>query len=95
MDAQRHSLPELELEYDLFGSAPLQATGTLRRRDFYFRARHDAWTFEVARPDGRLGSDLDEKPVFFREGRHPNASFMTPDEAKRLIEGCAREYWAT
>ena len=92
MDQDRRENPTLGLEYELFGVAPVQATGTVAGREFYFRARHDNWEFEVAKEDGQLGSDCDEEPVFLRTGHTENASFMDRGEAHRLIEACAAEF---
>jgi hypothetical protein len=94
MTQERRENIELALEYELFGAAPVQATGTICGREFYFRARHDSWEFEVAKEDGRLGSDCDEEPFFLRAGEAAGASFLSHEEAHRLIEKCAEEFFA-
>ena len=92
MSETKRALPDLELEYELFGEAPVQAMGKVAGRDFYFRARHNHWEFEVAMEDGRFPSDLDLPPVFQREGKCRDASFMPTRDAHGIIERCAREY---
>lgn len=85
-------VPLLQLDYELFGSAPVQALGTIAGREFYFRARHNKWDFEVSAVDGQLPTDTGADPVFFKNGEFANASYMPHDVAMALIERCAEEY---
>jgi hypothetical protein len=87
------SVPDLGIEYDLWGEYPVQALGQIRGREFYFRAKHSEWEFEVADADGVLPSD-GGKPEFVRRGKHPDASHMPHDEAASLIDSFLREYTA-
>ena len=93
----------LRLEFEFTSSpAPVQADGTVADRQFYFRARGDTWQFTVAERDGDDPADLDEKDVvlgtaWYRSGTLPgrfDASWMPLDQARSLIEECAREYIA-
>jgi hypothetical protein len=87
------SVPDLGIEYNLWGEYPVQAMGEVRGREFYFRAKHDEWEFEVADASGVLPSD-GGKPEFVRRGKHADASYMPHDEAAKLIESFVREYTA-
>ncbi len=80
------------IEFELFGQAPVQALGRLGTREFYFRARHQHWEFEVALEDGQLGSDLGREPVFLQRGQEPNAGYMTQERACELIRQCVQAY---
>jgi hypothetical protein len=72
------------------GSTPVQGEGRLTDgRSFYFRARHEGWSFGVA-------SSVDEatsNPVWeWREpwgDRPEQAGYMPEEEARLLIETCA------
>jgi hypothetical protein len=76
------------------GRVPRAGEGEVRGREFYFRAKHYEWWFEVADADGVLPSD-GGKPEFVREGKHPDASHMPHDQAAALIESFLREYAAS
>lgn len=82
-----------KFSFELYGEAPVQAYGEIRGREFYFRARHDEWHFEVSDADGQLPSDgqaaLDG---FIRNGEYPNASYMPLREALKIIDRCMNEY---
>ncbi len=84
--------PLLQLNCEVWGYAPVQAIGTVAGREFYFRARHTEWTFEVATESGDLPSDIGVAPVFFREGTHENASWMPLNEATAIIKRNALEF---
>ena len=62
----------------LSGWCPVQAEGTANGTAWYFRARHDHWTFEFG---GRL--------VF--EGEYPKASWMPLAIALQYIGRCLEE----
>jgi hypothetical protein len=93
----------LRLEFEFTSSpAPVQAEGTVADRPFYFRARGDTWEFTVAERDGDDPAGLGEEDVslgsaWYRSGTLPgrfDASWMPLDQARSLIEECAREYIA-
>lgn len=86
---------DLGLEYELFGQAPVQALGTLCGREFYFRSRHDEWTFEMADENGDLPSDRGGTTVFYRSEVQPDASYLPLYEAEQIISTLAREYLAS
>jgi hypothetical protein len=85
-------VPELGLEYEVEGAAPVQALGTIRGREFYFRARHSNWTFEVANDLGELPTDVGGDALFYLQSRHNDASFLSLDEACVIIEHCAKSF---
>jgi hypothetical protein len=91
-NAEKISNALLQLNCEIWGNAPVQALGTVAGREFYFRARHTEWTFEVATDDGDLPTDIGAEAVFFREGKHENASWMPLEEAVAIIKRNALEY---
>ena len=90
----KRSVPDLGIEYDLWGEYPVEALGEVPDREFYFQAKYSEWEFEVADANGVLPSD-GGKPEFVRLGKHFDASHMPHDEAASLIESFLREYAAT
>jgi hypothetical protein len=85
--------PDFDATFDVSGSAPVQAFGTVLGRELYFRARHQSWSFDVADRDGNLPSDgYRDSDGFYREGEYPDASYMPLQEAVRMIERCLQEY---
>lgn len=85
--------PELDASFELYGQAPVQAFGSVLGRELYFRARHDAWSFEVAGSAGNLPLDgYRDSDGFYREGDYPNASYMPLTEAVKIIERSLREF---
>jgi hypothetical protein len=80
--------------------APVQAEGTVAGRSFYFRARGNTWEFTVAEREGDDPSALGEEDVaggtaWYRSGTLPGrfgASWMPLEEARSLINECARAY---
>ena len=86
---RRHTDEMLGLAYEIWGAAPLQALGTVGDREFYFRARHTEWEFEVALENGDLPSDVGAEPVFRKTGKHPNASYMPIDTGIAIIKRLA------
>lgn len=86
--------PELDAEYEVFGVCPVQAVGTVRGRDLYFRARWGKWSFEVADSAGNLPSNgIDrESDAFCRDGVDPHYGYMPLPEAVGVINECLREY---
>lgn len=87
------SAPECGAAFEVWGVCPVQALGTVRGRDLYFRARHGEWSFEVADSIGHLPSDgFQDSDGFHREGIDPNDGFMPLSEAVKLIAECLRVY---
>ncbi len=86
----------LYIEY-FGGAAPVQAWGTIRGYQFYFRSRHEHWSFAVA-----LTPDIDPADIcfpdqgFYREelydGKSNSASYMPEDEAEAIIQHCAAAF---
>jgi hypothetical protein len=74
----------MELRYTYTtAAAPVQAEGMLEGRPFYFRSRHQEWTFAVAERDGVDPVDLEssegEDLGWVRHGR-----FDAPSRASYL-----------
>ena len=78
-------------------TSPVQAEGTINGKAFYFRARHEHWTFAGSENSNISPIDLQSSEQgFFIEQAYGNksfdASYMPLDEAKRVIENCANTY---
>ena len=85
--------PDLCIEYEIYGNAPVQGFGKVIDRDIYFRARHDGWSFDIADHKGDLPSDGFADPDgFYREGQFENASYMPFEKAMWFIDRCLQEY---
>lgn len=88
-----YKLPDLEAEFEIWGSCPAQALGTVVGRELYFRARHDEWSFDIADRNGNLPSNGQAEPdSFFRKGKLPKAGWMRTDEAAQLIVSLLSNY---
>ena len=84
---------EFDAQYAVQGNCPVQAFGAVLGRELYFRARHGAWSFDVADAQGILPSDGGAgAEAFYREGDFENAGWMRPDKAVKLITKCLEEY---
>lgn len=73
------------------GASPVQSRGVIDGKDYYFRARGDAWSFSVG------GADLIQSPVWYYEepyGAWPEAGRMPAEEAYQFIEKAAALYRA-
>lgn len=73
------------------GAAPVQSSGVIDGKDYYFRARGDAWSFSVG------GVDLIQSPTWYYEeayGVWPDAGRMPAEEAYQFIEKAAALYRA-
>ena len=94
------SVEELELRMKrTCSAAPVQYEGTVNGRPFYFRARHDAWSFAIAdtHDDAVDASELwVPEGGFYREAKYGDseeaASYMPHKEAEHIITECARAY---
>jgi hypothetical protein len=82
------SVPELFLNYELWGGAPVQAIGDIKEREFYFRSRHTEWDFEISNAEKQLPSDVGQEQIFYRSARYKNAGYMPFEEAIDIIENC-------
>jgi hypothetical protein len=89
-ETMKEATPSPIEELTVGGSTPVQGEGRLKDgRSFYFRARHEEWSFGVA-------SSVDEavsNPVWqWSEpwgDRPEQAGYMPEEEARLLIETCA------
>ena len=93
-------VPELELcGHFTTHAAPVQAEGTVAGHAFYFRSRHEEWSFAVA-----LSPEIDPADVcfpdqgFYREApygatRSFAASYMPLEKARQIITDCATEFF--
>jgi hypothetical protein len=92
---------QLELDCHLSGYCPVQGMGTVAGRPFYFRARHDAWTFAVSEtPDLEAEDIYSSEKGFYKQSAYgkpggEEAGWMPLDEAETLIRHCAAEYAST
>jgi len=90
------SLPEYEAQFSVEGWCPVQAFGTVKDRDLYFRGRHDSWSFEVADSSGVLPSDGGTGAgSFYREARFANAGRMPKKIVIEFIRQCLSDYFAS
>src|SRR5437762_2489456 len=90
---QAIDIPELRLHGRVTCSAaPVQVEGTIGSHAFYFRARHEHWSFAVA-----LSADIDPADIFNAEqGFFREASYgSSPSEASRMPVAAAREIIAS
>ena len=75
------------------GFCPVQAEGLLAidgegEKPFYFRARHDAWSFEVA----HFGLDPVDQAHWRFDDDHPEAGWMEPEDVIKCIVKAAHFY---
>ena len=81
------------------GRAPVQGWGRVDGHPWYFRARGDAWSFEIA-DDLELDEAVlpvvdDENAGWLVEedwGTWPKASYMDPDIAWSIVEACIARF---
>ncbi len=82
-------------------AAPVQAEGTVGGKPFYFRSRHEYWSFSVSEDPNVDPVDIDSSKQasthgFFLEEKYGDesfaASYMPLDEAERIIRRCAETY---
>lgn len=85
--------PEWDANFEVYGVCPVQAFGTVRGRDIYFRSRNGRWSFDVADSGGRLPSDgyLYSDGYSF-EGIDLHNGYMPPNEAVAIIAECLRVF---
>jgi hypothetical protein len=87
------TVPELDAQFELWGSCPVQALGTILGRELYFRARHNGWSLDIADHAGNLPSDGNRNSDgFYRQGDYPNSGTMPQKRAVAIIMRCLREY---
>lgn len=96
---------DLKLIGKIYGSAPVQADGTVNGYPFYFRARWDEWSFAISENPNISPVDIQlietgEKYGYFAEGRVGKeweylASYMEVNTVKDIITKCASEYLKT
>lgn len=67
------------------GQCPVQAEGDVFGFPFYFRARHGAWTFDVA-SKGR--DPVDYGDLFQAEGVDTTGGYLTTPEAMAILGVC-------
>lgn len=79
----------------LSGTCPVQGFGTVQEREWYFRARHETWRFEIYKIDSDppgLPHDTDVIWTASDEynGSGANAGWMRYSEAWTIIENCIK-----
>ena len=98
MDKDMFEVPELQLRGCFTcHAAPVQVEGTIAEQAFYFRARHESWSFAIA-----LTPEIDPEDIyfpsqgFFREAPYGSsrfaASYMPLEEARQIVVQCARDF---
>lgn len=73
------------------GFCPVQGVGQVDDKFWYFRARHDEWSFEVYTKSCERELPK-EDPIWLTVGEHDNASWMKFSEAWALIEDSIAKY---
>lgn len=67
------------------GFCPVQGNGSVGNYFWYFRARHDAWSFEIY-SESCEGDLPATGPIWFVDGEYDDASWMPFSEAWKRIE---------
>jgi hypothetical protein len=93
---------ELKLKGEIQGYCPVQGSGTVDNFPFYFRARHDQWSFAISEHPEIDPVDIQlietgEQYGFFKEAKYgieggDLAGWMELSEAEKLIIECCVEY---
>jgi hypothetical protein len=93
---------KLGLKGTLYGLAPVQAEGTINGFKFYFRSRHNEWTFAISEypeidPVDIQFPETGKLYGFFAQGEYGGtfeykASYMDNATAMSIIENCSVEY---
>lgn len=78
-------------------AAPVRAEGAINGKAFYFRARHEHWSFAISEDSTISPIDIhSSEQGFFIERQYGNksfdASYMPLQVAKEIIENCAEMY---
>jgi hypothetical protein len=91
-----------ELQYEFTcEAAPVQAEGFVAGKPFYFRSRHQHWSFAVSEDLGIDPVEInqlnhDPERGFYVKGSFGqkafDASYMSLDVAASIIQSCATEY---
>lgn len=90
--------PRLLCLLSLWGNCPVQAEGQIGPHPFYFRARHEAWSFGLSEDPAVDGSDVyvTTESQFVAEGDYGTtpfaAGYMPEADAITLIQRSAEEY---
>jgi hypothetical protein len=93
---------ELKLKGKIYGYGPVQAEGTVKGFPFYFRSRHDTWTFSISENPDIDPVDIEmaehgKKFGYFAEGQIGKeweniASYLDESKVKDIIQKCSKEY---
>lgn len=96
------SSTQLNLVGKVYGSAPVQGEGTINGYPFYFRARHDEWTFSISEnaevdPVDIQLIETGKKHGFFKKEPYGDeggelAGYLEFSEAEQFIFACCRAY---
>jgi hypothetical protein len=80
------------------GSCPVQASGTIDGKEFYFRSRGQGWSFAVAANVGIDPVDINatsEQGYYLEESYGESlydAGYMPEQEAKEIITRCVEKW---
>jgi hypothetical protein len=93
---------ELKLKCKIYGSAPVQAEGTINSFPFYFRSRHDTWTFSISENPNvdPVNIEMAEQGNifgYFAKGQIGKeweylASYLDEAAVKDIIQKCCKDY---
>ena len=78
------------IELNISGNCPIQAFGKISDYEsdhFYFRARHDNWSFEV------YDKDNQSEVIYYADGVYGNSSWMPVDVALKIIGEYILIFW--
>jgi hypothetical protein len=94
----------LKLHGRVGGLVPVQGTGELEGKPWYFRARHEGWTFTMAKEGGDVhkvrsmfhGAALEDGWNIEKEWPFGtfSAGYMPVKAALAIVRACARMYYA-
>lgn len=83
------------------GHAPVQGWGRADGHPWFFRARGDTWSFEIAEDRGLdeqalpdVGEEVSGWAAWERWGTWPDASIMSMDTAWSIVETCIERFRA-
>jgi len=76
-----------DVNLNIGGNCPVQAEGQIEDDNYYFRARHDNWRFEIY--DGNDESVI----IYSKDGNFPISSWMPIDDALKIIGQEIHLYW--
>lgn len=86
--------PKIEMDRTC-NAAPVQYEGTVDGTPFYFRARHEHWSFSAGVDPVKISLGWAEgfnREEEWGETGHHDASYMPYEEAEKIIKRCCEEF---